>query len=342
MNENLMKELSEAFGVVGHEDEIAKVMEREFKKSGLKVERDLFGNVIAYKKITKNPLIIAAHMDEIGMMVKHVDEKGFIRFIRLGGIDPRMLLNQKVKIKTEKGFVKGVIAAKPPHIMKEEEMKKVLEVERLFIDIGAKSQKEAKKMGVEVGQPISFDASFDMLTKSRFTGKALDDRIGCYVLIELAKGLPENVMLIGTAQEEVSTLGKGAKVATYAYMPRAFIAVDTTIAGDHAEVDIAEAPIYLGKGPSLVLVEAGGRGNYATQRMTKRIIEIAKKAKIKYQIEAIEGGMTDAANAHNVRAGVEAIAICVPTRYIHSVVALADKGDVEETIKLVKKVMASL
>ena len=341
MDFELMKQLSEADGVSSQETETANLMEKHFKKAGLKVEIDNFGNVIAYKSLGKNPLVLGAHMDEIGLMVKHIDEKGFLRFIKIGGIDDRTLINQQVTIRTKKGLVPGVIGSKPPHIMKDEERKAPVESKSLFIDVGAKDRKEAEKMGLEIGNTVTFQTEFRKLGNKKISGKALDNRLGCYALLQLAKGLPKNVVLIGTSQEEVSTLGKGAKIASYVLDPRAFIAVDTSVAGDHPEVRPEEAPVQLGKGPAIVLVEAGARGNVADKRLVQKALDTAKKAKIPVQLEVIDGGATDAASVNNQKGGIPSIAVCIPTRYIHSTVGVAHIDDVENEVKLVKHLISS-
>jgi putative aminopeptidase FrvX len=336
MDYELMKKLSEADGVSSEEGEVASLMAGYFRKAGLKTEIDGFGNLIAYKSLGKNPLVLGAHMDEIGLMVKHIDEKGFIRFIKIGGIDDRTLINQQVTIRTKRGMLAGVIGSKPPHLLKEEERKAVVDAKSLFIDIGAKDQKEAQRMGVEIGNTVTFNTQFRRVGSKMLSGKALDDRVGCYVLLQAAKGLPPNVVLMGTSQEEVSLFGKGAHTASYTLEPRAFIAVDTSIAGDHPEMRPEEAPVCLGKGPALTLVEAAARGNVADRKLVQKILDIAKKEKVELQIEVIEGGETDAASVYNVKGGIPSIAVCVPTRYIHSTVGIAHEGDVDEGVKLIR------
>ncbi|MFH0884451.1 MAG: M42 family peptidase [Candidatus Micrarchaeota archaeon] len=342
MDYALMARLSEADGVSSQEGEVAGILENEFKKRGLKTEVDNFGNVLAYKSVGKNPLILGAHMDEIGLMVKHVDEKGFLRFIKIGGIDDRTLVNQQVVVRTPKGLIVGVIGMKPPHIMKDEERKTVVGHTSMFIDIGAESDKDAFAMGVEIGSAVSFPTRFFRMGKKLMCGKALDNRIGCYILLELAKGLPDNVILMGTSQEEVSIFGKGAMTASYRLRPRAFIAVDTSVAGDHPELKPDDAPLALGKGPCIALVEAGARGNVADRKLVQGIFKFAKKAKVPIQIEVFDGGATDASSVHNIRGGIPSIAIGVATRYIHSTVGVAHEEDVESSIKLLRVAISSL
>ena len=336
-----MKKLSEAEGVSSQEGGIAGIMEKEFRKRGLKVEIDNFGNVIAYRSIGKNPAIFAAHMDEVGLMIKHIDKKGFLRFIKIGGIDDRTLVNQQVLIKTKKGLLPGVIGCKAPHVMKPEEKKGTLEYGSLFIDIGASNEKEANAM-VEIGDSVTFPTKFTRLGKKMISGKALDNRIGCYIILELAKTIPKNCILMGTTQEEVSVFGKGAHTASYRLEPRAFIAVDTTVAGDHPEMKLQEAPSELTKGPSIVLTEWACKGNVADTKLVQKTIQIARKNKVKFQLEVFEGGATDAASVHNVKGGIPSMALCVPTRYIHSSVGVAHVDDIEASIKLLKKMVGSI
>jgi len=342
MDYELMKRLSEADGVSSQEGEVAAIMAAELRKRGLKADIDAFGNVIAYKSIGKNPLVLGAHMDEIGLMVKHIDEKGFIRFIKIGGIDDRTLLNQQVSVRTGKGTVPGVIGSKPPHIMKEDERKAAVDFRSMFIDIGASDASEARKMGLEIGNTVTFPTPFRRMGAKMMSGKAMDNRLGCYVLLELARGLPDNVVLVGTAQEEVSGAGKGAMVSSYTLEPRAFIAVDTSVAGDHPELKPEDAPTSLGKGPAITMVEAGARGNVMQKRMVEKVVATAKKAKVAVQLEVIDGGATDAASVYNVRGGIPSLAVCIPTRYIHSTVGVAHEDDVESDIRLLKLLMREL
>jgi endoglucanase len=198
-------------------------------------------------------------------------------------------------------------------------------------------------MGVKIGDPVSFDITAKVLNGKLLTGKALDDRVGCYILLEIAKRVKNrNVVLVGTAQEEVSTFGKGAMVAAYNLEPSSFIAVDTSIAGDHPEMSEDEALIHLGKGPALCIVEAGGRGNVADSALKEQCVSVAKKHKIPHQLEVIEGGATDAASVYGERGGIPSIAICVPTRYIHSNVAVCSLDDIEKTANYLVKLIEEL
>ncbi len=340
----LMEKLSNAFGPTGFEGDVSKLMEAELKKSCSKVTIDRMGNVIGTMGKAERPeVMLGAHMDEVGLMAKTITEKGFIRFIKVGGIDDRVLPNQRVFVRTEGGkFIDGVIGTKPPHMQKEEDMKKPIEYKQMFVDIGARDRKDAFDMGVQIGSPIGFNVSFTRLGNGLFTGKALDNRIGCYVMLEAARKVKGDYAFVGTVQEEVSTFGKGATVSAFKYYPQHFIAVDTAVAADHPECTEDESFIKLGDGPCISIVEAAGRGNFSDKKMVDWLVKTAQKNKIPYQLEVVEGGSTDAARVYNVREGIPSIALCVPTRYIHSGVGVASEKDVENAVRLLTAALKSL
>ncbi len=340
----LMEKLSNAFGPTGFEGDVSKIMESELKKSCHKVTIDRMGNVIGQMGKAERPeVMLGAHMDEIGLMVKSINEKGFLRFIKIGGIDDRVLPNQRVFVRTENGkTIEGVIGTKPPHMLKDEDMKKPIEYRQMFIDIGAKDRHDALDMGVQVGNPVCFNVSFTRLGNGLFTGKALDNRIGCHVMLEVAKRVKGEFAFVGTVQEEVSTFGKGATVSAFKYYPRHFIAVDTAVAADHPECTEDEAIVRLNEGPCISIVEAAGRGNFSDRKMVDWLVQTAKKHKIPYQLEVVEGGSTDAARVFNVREGIPSISVCVPTRYIHSGVGVASEKDVGNAIELLAAALKSM
>ncbi|MFH0818174.1 MAG: M42 family metallopeptidase [Candidatus Micrarchaeota archaeon] len=340
----LMEKLSNAFGPTGFEGDVSKLLETELKKTCSKVTIDRMGNVIGQMGKAERPnVMLGAHMDEVGLMVKTINEKGFLRFIKVGGIDDRTLPNQRVFVRTESGkYIDGVIGTKPPHMLREEDMKKPIEYRQMFIDIGAKDREDAFKMGVQIGSPAGFNVNFTRLGNGLFTGKALDNRIGCLVMLEVAKKVKGDFTFVGTVQEEVSSFGKGATVSAFKYYPHHFIAVDTAVAADHPECTEDEAYIKLNEGPCISIVEAAGRGNFSDKKMVDWLIKTAQKNKIPYQLEVVEGGSTDAARVYNVREGIPSIAVCVPTRYIHSGVGVASEKDVENTIKLLTFALKSM
>ncbi|MDI6644056.1 MAG: M42 family metallopeptidase [Methanobacteriaceae archaeon] len=342
MNE-LLRKLADAPGISGFEDNIRNLMRNELEKYADDVEVDQMGNIIALKKGDPDgkKIMLAAHMDEIGLMVRFIDEKGFIRFSKIGGINDQMLLNQTVEIYTDKGIIIGVIGSKPPHKMKESDRKKIIGSEDMFIDIGAKDKEDAEKL-VSIGDPIIFKHNFSELPNNLITGKALDNRVGCLVLIEVLKRVKSsaNIYAVGTVQEEVGL--KGARTSAYKINPDMALALDVTIAGDHPGIKEDEAPAKIGEGPAIILTDASGRGIITHPEVKKMLIKAADKNEIPYQIEVSDGGTTDATAIHLTREGIPAGVLSVATRYIHTPVSVVSLDDMENTIKLLVNALENL
>jgi len=333
LSENLEK-LSNACGVTGREEEVRNLLIKLMKPYADEITVDKLENVIAIKKGRKGSprVMIAAHMDEIGLMVKTITKEGFLQFAKMGGIDDRILLAQKVIVHTQKGSLRGVIGSKPPHIQKEEERKKVITYDQLFIDVGAENLEGAKKLGVRVGDPVSFDVKYAKLTSDVVTGKAFDDRVGCAIIIETLKQLKSTdctLYAVGTVQEEVGL--RGAATATFGIDPDVGIALDVTVAGDVPGVREFETNMKMGKGPVLTVADAGLITHPKVLRLLR---DTAEEIKIDYQIETGLPGSTDAARMSMTRQGVPSGTISVATRYIHSPAGILSLKDVEKSAEL--------
>lgn len=333
---NLLKELSNTPGVSGFEENIRKIIKNELNDYVDEIETDNLGNIIAIKKGNGNgkKVMLAAHMDEIGLMVKHIDKKGFIKFSKIGGISDQMLLNQEVYIHTDNGKILGVLGSKPPHKMKPAEKKKVIEYENMFIDIGVSSKEEAEKL-VNIGDSITIKHEFSELRGSLVTGKAFDNRAGCLILIEVMKRVKTDATIygVGTVQEEVGL--KGAKTSAFRINPDLAIALDVTIAGDHPGIKEEDAPAKINGGPAIILTDASGRGIITHPKVKKLLIETAEEQEIPYQLEVSEGGTTDATAIHLTREGIPTGVLSVPTRYIHTPCEVMSLDDIEYTVKLI-------
>ncbi|MDD5137150.1 MAG: M42 family metallopeptidase [Candidatus Omnitrophica bacterium] len=335
----LLKKILEASGISGYESEIAKIMRSEFVKSCSSARVDGFGNVIAVKGKGRKKIMLAAHMDEVGLMVKHITKEGYIYFIKIGGIDDRVLPAQKVVIKAKKGDVYGIIGTKPPHLQKEEERKHPLKYEEMFIDIGCDSKDEAEKR-IEIGDAVIFEPNSGVLNGKLCYGKAVDDRIGCFILAKVMERLKAGsvgaeIYAVATAQEEVGL--KGARTAAFGIGPDMALAIDTTIAGDTPQITERESSLKLGKGPAITIIEASGRGVIVNENIRALLIDTAKKNKISYQLDVIEGGVTDGAIISMNREGVPTGVLSVPTRYIHSATGVFHIDDVSSSIELTVK-----
>jgi endoglucanase len=340
----LMKELCLAPGVSGSEDEVAKIIARELKDVADKIETDSMGNLIATKKGDKKAptVMLAAHMDEIGLMVRYIDDNGFIRFSTIGGINDQMLMNQTVTIHSSVGEdVIGVIGSKPPHVTTPEERKKVVKFDDMFIDIGAKDKEEAEKM-VRVGDVMTFNSIFAEYPNNLVMGKAIDNRAGCYVMIEVLKRVDTRatVYCVGTVQEEVGL--KGAKTAAFKLNPDLAFALDVTLSGDHPGIKPDEAPVVIGKGPSVILADASGRGILTFKSIKDMLIKAGDENDIPYQLEVSDGGTTDGSSIHLTREGIPTGVLSVPTRYIHTPVSVCSMDDIEYTIELIVKAINDL
>ena len=340
----LMRELCLASGISGHEDEVANIIERELKDVADSIERDIMGNIIATKKGSKKApkIMLAAHMDEIGFLVRFIDDNGFIKFSKIGGIVDSILVNLTVTIHSSVGEdVIGVIGSKPPHVTKPEERKKVIPSDELFIDIGAKDKEDAEKM-VAIGDAITFNSLFVEYPNNLIMGKAMDNRAGCYVLMEVLKRIETDatVYAVGTVQEEVGL--KGAKTAAFKLNPDMAIALDVTLSGDRPGIKPEEAPVVIGEGPSLILSDAGGRGILTSTPVKELITKAGDENDIKYQLEVSDGGTTDGSAIQLIREGIPTGVLSVPTRYIHSPVSVCSMEDIESTIQLIVAAINSL
>lgn len=339
----LLEKLSNIPGISGFEDRVRDFMINELKDYVDEIKVDDLGNLIVIKKGEPNgkKIMLAAHMDEIGLMVRFIDEKGFIKFSKIGGINDQMLLNQDVYIQSSKGNVPGVIGSKPPHKMKESEKKKILKYDHMFIDIGSSSKEETEKL-ISVGDPVIIKQDFAELRNSLVKGKALDDRVGCAVLIEVLKQAESKATIygVGTVQEEVGL--KGAKTSAFSINPDMALALDVTISGDHPGMKEEEAPSKAGEGPTIILTDASGRGLITPPQVKELLISVAEEEEIPYQLEVSEGGTTDATAIHLTRQGIPTGVISPPSRYIHTPVSVVSLKDLENTVKLVLAVLKRL
>ncbi|MBU1135343.1 MAG: M42 family metallopeptidase [Nanoarchaeota archaeon] len=334
---DLLKELVNVPSVTGYEKDIADLMVKKLKPYVNSIKIDKIGNVIAKKGSGSPKIMIAAHMDKIGFIVKYIDGKGFIRFEGLGGFDDRTLLASKVKIHGSKGSLIGVIGAKPPHVQDAEEMKQIVKMKELFIDIGAKSKNEVEDAGISIGDHITLHSEFNKLIGSRVTGPAFDNRVGCLILLEIAKQIRKfkgTLYIVGTIQEEMGLTG--IRGSTFAINPDVVIGVDTTIPGDVPEMKEGQAPVIIGEGPSLEIRDAI---SVIHPQVKKMIIDVAKKKKLPLQLNVLYGGATDASVVNLIREGIPGGSLSIPTRYLHTGIEVLDMKDVESEIKLLLEVI---
>ncbi len=333
LNQNLEK-LSNACGVVGRENQVRTLLAEMLKPYADEIQIDRMENVIAIKKgKSKAPkIMLAAHMDEVGLMVKTINKEGFLQFSKMGGIDDRILPAQKVVIHTKKTVYPGIIGSKPPHIQKEEERKKIINLDDLFIDFGAESKEDAINRGIGIGDPIAFDVQYTKLGEDTVMGKAFDNRAGCAAMVETLKLLDKTdytVCAVGTVQEEVGL--RGAATAAFGVDPDLALALDVTIAGDVPGVREYDTSVKMGKGPSLTISDSG---LITHPKILRWLRETAEEEKIAIQLESGLLGSTDAARISITRQGIPSGTISIPTRYIHSPAGILSLKDIEDSAKL--------
>ena len=333
LNENLEK-LSNACGVTGRENQVRELMIQLMKPYADQITVDRLENVIAIKQgKEKSPkIMLAAHMDEVGLMVKTISKEGFLQFTKMGGIDDRILPAQKVSVFTRKGQFPGIIGSKPPHIQKEEERRKVIGYDELFIDIGAESREDAANLGVSIGDPVGFDIKYVPLGKDVVTGKAFDNRAGCIAMVETLKLIEKTdctICAVGTVQEEVGL--RGAATAAFGVDPDIAIALDVTIAGDVPGVREFDTSVKMGKGPTLTVSDSG---LITHPKVLRWLLDTAEEEKISCQLESGLLGSTDAARISITRQGIPCGTVSIPTRYIHSPVGMLNLKDIENSAKL--------
>ncbi len=340
LNIQLLKVLSETSGAPGFEDRIREVIQEEIKPYVDSMEVDNMGNLHTFRKgKSDKKIMLAAHMDEIGFIVTHIDDNGFLKFAPLGGFDPKTLTAQRVIVHGKQDVV-GVMGSKPIHVMSQEERNKIVKISDYFIDLGM-SKDEVEKV-IEVGDAITRDRELIEMGEC-VNGKSLDNRISVFALIEamkLLKGteLPFDTYAVFTVQEEVGL--RGAQVATLKIQPDVAIAIDTTIAFDLPGSTPAEQVTKLGNGPAIKLMDSS---TITHQGLVKFLKKTANDANINWQPEILQAGGTDTAMLQKMVAGGSiAGAVSIPTRHLHQVIESAHKVDVEKSIELLAKVIETI
>ena len=329
------EKLTQVNSISGHEEEIRKVLYNELKDYSDEVSFDNLGSIIFTKKgKTEGPkVMIAAHMDQIGFVITHIDEKGFCYFKPIGGWHPAQLMTQEVTVKTqdEKEYV-GIIGHKPTKLLK---TKKEIEYTDLFIDFGVGSKEELESYGISVGDPLTPLSTYKPLCNERYVAtKAWDNRVGCAIISEVLKNLQEdelkcNLNLVGTVQEEVGI--RGARTASYKVKPDISIAIDIGAYGDTPGVDPYDSTLELGKGPAIMVLDATSIGN---KKLVNFARKIAKDNNIPYQTDVMLNGGTDNGAMHMNQEGSIGMTICIPTRYGHSHNSIIHLDDLENAARI--------
>ncbi len=337
----LLERLSNARGVTGQEREVREILIDAVQDRVDEYRVDSLGNLITLKKAKgsrRKPAVkvmLAAHMDEVGLMIVHHELNGFLRFRKVGGIDDRVLLSKVVLIGN--GKVPGVIGSKPIHLLKPKEREQVVDVESMTIDIGAKTKEEAEDV-VKVGDYATFSTEFAEMDNDMVFGKALDDRAGCAVLVELLRrDYPFDLYGVFTTQEEVGL--RGAHVAAFAVAPDIAFVLEATVCDDSPRKKDESPTTRLGAGPAITIAD---KSVIADHRLVDLLIETAKENHLPFQIKQPMLGGTDAGRIHTSHEGIPSAIVAVPTRYLHSPVSILSREDFDNTIALVGKTLPKL
>ena len=336
IDEKFLERLANAPSPTGFEQAAQSVFREYLKNIIDKMETDVMGNVDAVLNPEGDPrIVLMGHIDEVGLQVKYIDEKGFIRFHMLGGIDSHLTPGNRILILTQsKGKVLGVIGKKAIHLQKPEERKKVVKLDEQFIDIGASSREEVKEIGIEIGDPIIFEHYYAPLGKGDLVvSRCFDDRIGVFIIAEILRTLKGTkfagaIHAVSTTQEEIGT--RGAITSSYSVNPQIGIAYDVTFASDSPDMKESDiGTIKMGGGPVLV------RGPNINPILLNLFVETAKELKIPYQLLATPRATgTDARSIQMTRSGVATALIAIPNRYMHSMSEVVNLNDVDSIIRL--------
>ena len=321
----LLEQLINLQGISGDESPVRNFIIKEAKKYCKNIEVDKMGNIVARKKGHAPSVMFLAHMDEIGLIIKSIDGDGKIQISNIGGIDPIVLIGHRVEIKTSKGTMNGIITTK--EILNDKDNTKKIDMDSIFVFTGL-NKKGLEKEGVKTGAYLSFSKSSEFCTlgnKDIIAGKALDDRIGCYILLEIMRNMKtsHDITFVFTVQEEVGLYG--AKASVFNLNPDYAIAIDVT--GHDEEND----RMLLGRGPSLTFKDAEMLGNKC---LNESLELAAKKLKIKLQREVSDAGTTDATSVFAAKGGVPSAVVGVPVANIHTTMCAAHRQDIEDAIKV--------
>lgn len=341
--EQFLKTLTEAHGVPGYETEVRAVL-RDYMEPLGDVTQDKLGSLICHQSGSGPKVMLVGHMDEIGFIVTHITDDGFVKFLPLGGWWDQVLLGQRVIIKTGKGNVLGVIGAKPPHLLSAEERNKLVEKKDMYFDIGATSRDEVVDAGVHVGDAVVPDSSFAILANPQtYISKAFDNRIGCALVIDALRYFrthddrPNDLYGVQTVMEEIGV--RGATTSVRAIDPDVAIILESDIAGDLPGIKPEVSSVKLGGGPTVMVYDARMIPNIKLRNL---VIDTAEELGIELQFSNMPGGATDGGAIHLHGTGVPTVVIGVPARHIHSHGSIVHRHDYDHAVQLLTAVVAKL
>ena len=334
-----LERLLDAAGPSGFEVRAARVWREEAEEFADEVRVDVSGNSFATVNPSGAPrVMLAGHIDEIGLQITHIDDQGYLYVAEIGGWDPQVLVGQRVSILTASGAVTGVIGKKAIHLIDQDERNKASKTKSLWVDVGASAKKDVAKMGIRVGDPMVLAQGMIRLGKDRIASRAIDDRIGAYVVLEAVRLLAKSkkkprasATAVATVQEEIGYSGGGARTSAYSLEPQVAIVVDVTFSTDVPDIDKKELGEHeLGGGPVL------SRGSASHAGVFEMLAEVAEAEGIPYSIQAApKATRTDADGIYLTRQGVPTGVVSIPNRYMHSPNEIVSLKDVRHAAELI-------
>lgn len=332
----MLKELSEADGISGCEKEVSRVVKKYLDNYADEILYDNLGSIIGLKKGKNNGprVMIAGHMDEVGFMVRDIDDKGYIKILPVGGWWGHVLPSQEMILTTSKGKkITGIIGSRAPHGMSVSEKAKVIKPVDLFMDLGIDTKEQAEELGIQIGNMITPNSKFKIMNNPNYlAGKAWDDRIGVAVAIDVLKELQNvehcaNIYAVGTVQEEVGL--RGARTSTQVVKPDIAFALDVTTAKD---TPMDKGEVKLGGGVILSILDSS---TLANRGLIKKLEEISEKLGLDINYDCMTAGGTDAGNIHKTFQGIVTMTLSIPTRYMHSPRLIIHRKDYVQTVKVI-------
>lgn len=327
-----LEEIINVPGISGYEEPIRNYLAEKVSEKGLTTKVDRLGNLISEIGSGEKNIVLMAHMDELGLIISYVEDNGYARFRKIGGIDDRVLVGRSMNVLTSNGPINGVIGIKPPHLMSDKsEQTRTISSEHLYLDLGTRSRQETMDLGVDILTPVVFQKQFNVLNGEYLSGRGLDDRFGCLILLKILENLkdealPYRLTCVWSVKEEIGL--HGAKGIAATYKPNACIAVDAFTAADLPEVPFHLAPARLGNGPVLRVVDNRAMSDTFLRKFFQKV---CKEHDIPLQT-AMTGGGTDGSALQS--AGVPMLAVSVAIRYMHSPVEMIHRQDFEQLVEM--------
>ncbi|XHA16530.1 aminopeptidase [Citrobacter farmeri] len=341
MNIELLQQLCEASAVSGDEQEVRNILINALEHNVDDITFDGLGSFVARKGNRGPKVAIVGHMDEVGFMVTHVDDNGFLRFTTIGSWWSQSMLNHRVAIRTRKGVkIPGIIGSVAPHALTDKQKQQPLTFDDMFIDIGANSREEVEKRGIAIGDFISPEANFARWGEDKIVGKALDNRVGCALMTELLQTVdnPDITLYgVGSVEEEVGL--RGAQTSAEHIKPDVVIVLDTAVAGDVPGIDSIKYPLKLGAGPGLMLFD---KRYFPNQQLVAALRACAESRTVPVQFCTMKTGATDGGRYNVMGGGRPVAALCLPTRYLHANSGMISAKDYDALFTLVRELLMSL